>query len=203
MDRRLRAITAVIALEIILRSAYAHVAMDPLLYTLLARSAEMLLMLMLAFSECGIISTSLSRELLVGAASACAFGGAVLLVDLIARLVISGGLLRLLLVAYPLENPFMFVFVGCIVAPLAEELFFRGLCYAWLRRRLPLIVSLSLSALMFACMHGFIAPVQLIGGLAFGALYEWRQNIWAAYVLHATANFGIWAIPSILPCLSA
>ena len=91
--------------------------------------------------------------------------------------------------------------MGCIFAPLVEELFFRGIIYGWLRQSLPVPVAVLASAVLFASMHGFFSPVQLIGGLAFAAIYEWRRSIWAAYVLHGLANAGIWLIGMVYPLI--
>jgi len=33
----------------------------------------------------------------------------------------------------------------------------------------------------------------------FACLYEWRNNVWPGFVLHAAANFGLWVLPGIHP----
>jgi hypothetical protein len=93
----------------------------------------------------------------------------------------------------------LFAFTGCIFAPFVEELFFRGLVQSIARRYVPAFAAILISTVFFASMHGNISPVQLAGGLMFGIIYEWRHNIWAAYVFHVCANFGIWLYPFIMP----
>lgn len=55
--------------------------------------------------------------------------------------------------------PVQFVGLG-IIAPVAEELIFRGLTYRRMRRIFPLWAAVVLSALLFAVYHG--NPIQMI-----------------------------------------
>jgi membrane protease YdiL (CAAX protease family) len=59
---------------------------------------------------------------------------------------------------------------GCLIVPVFEELFFRGLLFGWLRKRLSVPVAVTVSAVLFAAMHGyFIAmPYAFICGLFTG-----------------------------------
>ena len=199
MDKRLIVIIAVCIVEVIFRAAYDFIKIDPLIYTLFARAIEMLIIFALAFKKCGISNTSINVELAYGLGIAFVFGLSVVLVDLASRLALPGGVLKILLGKQQITNVIGFLIVGCLFAPFVEELFFRGLVYAWLRQRIPVVAAVAVSALMFASMHGFIAPVQLIGGILFAGIYEWRKNIWAAYVVHVLANFGIWILPWVYP----
>jgi membrane protease YdiL (CAAX protease family) len=52
-----------------------------------------------------------------------------------------------------------------LLAPLGEELLFRGALFTWLRRRLSSGATVALTAAVFAAIHGF--PVIL--PLAFSA----------------------------------
>ncbi len=199
MDKRLVVIIAVCIVEVIFRAAYDFIRIDPLIYTLFARAIEMLIIFALAFRKCGITNTSIKVELAWGFGIALAFALIVFLVDLASRLALPGGVLQVLLIKQQVTNVLGFFIVGCLFAPFVEELFFRGLVYALLRDRIPVIAAIAVSALMFASMHGFIAPVQLIGGVIFAGIYEWRGNIWAAYVVHVLGNFGIWILPWVYP----
>lgn len=201
MDRRAGVMIAVVCCEVVFRLAY-HVlplSVDPLLYTLGARSVEMLIILSLAFPVCGIQAESVGREILVGVGIAAAFGGAVVSADLASRLIVKGGILKIMIGRQEVSNPLLFFVTGCVFAPFVEELFFRGLFYSWLRERLPIVISVVFSALAFASIHGFLSPVQITGGLLFAAVFEWRKNIWAPYTVHVIANTGIWIFPWIYP----
>ena len=199
MDKRLIVIIAVCIVEVIFRAAYDFIKIDPLIYTLFARAIEMLIIFALAFKKCGISNASIKIEIAYGLGIAFVFALSVVLVDLASRFALPGGVLKLLLGKQQVTNVIGFFIVGCLFAPFVEELFFRGLVYAWLRQRIPVVAAVAVSALMFASMHGFIAPVQLIGGVLFAGIYEWRGNIWAAYVVHVLANFGIWILPWVYP----
>lgn len=201
MDRRFGVIIAVIICEAAFRLAYPALSLsvDPLLYTLGARAVEMTVILSLGFSVSGIKAESIRTEILIGIGAAAAFGALAVAVDLLSRLVLTGGILKLMIARQQVSDPLLFFVVGCVVAPFAEELFFRGLFYSWLRERLPIVLSVIFSALAFASIHGFLSPVQITGGLLFAAIFEWRKNVWAPYTLHAIANFGIWMFPWIYP----
>ncbi|MBN2297154.1 MAG: CPBP family intramembrane metalloprotease [Deltaproteobacteria bacterium] len=199
MDRRLPVIIAVCCIEVAFRAAYDFIRVDPLLYTFLVRAIEMLIIFFLAFKVCGISPASIRKELLIGLGISAVFAAGVVFVDLASRFFLSGGLLNQLIGKQHITNVMGFIIVGCVFGPFVEELFFRGLFYAWLRQHIHFIAAIVLSALIFASMHGFISVVQLIGGLLFAGIYEWRKNIWAPYMVHVLANFGIWVFPWIYP----
>jgi len=201
MDRRFSVIIAVLGCEILFRLAYQafDLRMDPLIYTLSARLFELFVILDYAYAISGIRARSIRTEVIVGVAVSCAVGAAVLTADLASRLAVTGGILKMILGRQEVQNPLLFFLVACLIGPFVEELFFRGLFYSWLRQRLPVPVSVLLSALAFAGMHGVMSPVQLIGGLLFAVLFEWRKNIWAPYIVHVAANTGIWIVPWIHP----
>lgn len=77
-----------------------------------------------------------------------------------------------------------------VVAPLAEEIFFRGFFYATLRRYLGPLGAISLSAFAFSFVHGsafHFLPLFLIGFLL-AYLYERTGSLVASIVAHATNN---------------
>jgi membrane protease YdiL (CAAX protease family) len=201
MDRRLVVIVLVCLVELLMRVLYEYFPIDGLTYTLLARSMEISIILGLTFDRCGIKAKSLGRELIIGICISLLFSATALLMDIASRMFTPGGILTNLILKQEVKNTLMFLLIGCIFAPFVEELFFRGLFYSWMRQKLPAIVAIMISAVFFASMHGHIAPVQLIGGLAFATIFEWRKNIWAAYVLHVLANIGIWIFPFIYPVI--
>jgi membrane protease YdiL (CAAX protease family) len=80
------------------------------------------------------------------------------------------------------------------VAPLSEELFFRGFMFGGLRRSMPWLGAAAISALIWGAFH-FTGPaswgvvVQLvIFGLVLGWLYEKTGSIWPGIVIHAINN---------------
>lgn len=74
-----------------------------------------------------------------------------------------------------------------ILAPIVEELGFRGLLYGYMRGRTGVILSIIVSALVFAVLHVIIPPLFVMGAiLAF--LAERYRSIVPGIVLHATNN---------------
>ena len=77
-----------------------------------------------------------------------------------------------------------------VMAPLVEEITFRGLILSRLRRALPAWLSVILSALLFAAIH--VYPVWMayafILGLVFGFLALRARSIWPSLVAHMVFN---------------
>ena len=87
------------------------------------------------------------------------------------------------------------------VAPVTEELVFRGSLYRGLRRRWSALASGLVSAAAFALAHGTMThvPVTIVLALASSALVERSRSIWPSVALHATANL---ATTFIVPTIS-
>lgn len=80
--------------------------------------------------------------------------------------------------------------VTVTVAPIVEELFFRGLVYQALKERTGAAWAGALSALIFAIYHfslWLIVPILLLG-LALAWLTEWQRSLWPAIIGHALNN---------------
>jgi membrane protease YdiL (CAAX protease family) len=201
MDRRIIAILGVCIIEIAMRLLYRHIGIDPFLYTLIARSVQIALILGIAFDYSGIKTRSFKKDIFIGIGCIAIFGILVLSADLISRLILHGGVLRILLKKLPVSNPILFFLVGCLIGPFVEELFFRGLVQTLARKYLPAFAAIAVSSVFFATMHGSLSVVQLLGGVMFGIIYEWRGSIWAGYIFHVAANLGIWLYPYLWPWL--
>ncbi|NWF36789.1 type II CAAX endopeptidase family protein [Mariprofundus sp. KV] len=78
-----------------------------------------------------------------------------------------------------------------LLAPVVEELLFRGLIFRLLRRSFGMVLSVLLSAGCFALMHGQPELPQIFGGIVFALAYEWSRNLWVAVALHAAGNGAI------------
>lgn len=81
------------------------------------------------------------------------------------------------------------VFVGAVV-PFAEELFFRGLIYGWLRQRMSVSAAAVVSGLGFAVLHGiwWLIPALALLGIVLALVYERSGSIWASVVTHGLFN---------------
>lgn len=84
------------------------------------------------------------------------------------------------------------VFLIAVVAPFAEELFFRGFLFAGLRRRLSLWPAALISAAVFGGIHAPTGPTAVVPlamlGVVFAWLYERTGSIWPCIIAHALNN---------------
>ena len=90
----------------------------------------------------------------------------------------------------------LFFFIGGMVGPIAEELFFRGVLYGFLRRW-GVVVALVVSTLVFVLIHpmksGF--PVtQAVGGIVFALAYEMGGSLVVPITIHALGNIAIFTL---------
>lgn len=80
----------------------------------------------------------------------------------------------------------------CVLAPVVEEIFFRGFMFGAFLKRMPLVWAALLDGLVFGLGHAPAAPIQLIALGAFGVglcLLYWRtQSIIPCMALHALNN---------------
>lgn len=81
------------------------------------------------------------------------------------------------------------LWLGIVAAPIVEELLFRGLVLAGLRRAAPVAVAILWSSLLFAFVHPWVSwpPVFLVG-IACGYLRHYGRFLPACMVLHAVYN---------------
>jgi membrane protease YdiL (CAAX protease family) len=83
----------------------------------------------------------------------------------------------------------MFLLVGLAV-PFAEEVFFRGVLFRWMRDRWGVRVALLGSTLVFGLVHG--DPPTIAAGWALGFIlalaYEHSHSLWTPIVIHALNN---------------
>jgi membrane protease YdiL (CAAX protease family) len=77
-----------------------------------------------------------------------------------------------------------------IIAPAAEEAFFRGFVFSGLRRSMRLVPAAALSAALFAVVH--ITPTSwppiFVLGVLFALLYEQTGSVWPAVIMHGLIN---------------
>jgi len=96
------------------------------------------------------------------------------------------------------------VVLAVAVAPVAEELFFRGMFYRSIRDRSGIAAGVALSALLFGVVHVVAAPwqdvvflqtVMVATGAGLALIYERRANLVASIAAHMAFNtIGIFLI---------
>ena len=87
-----------------------------------------------------------------------------------------------------------------IMAPLAEEVFFRGFIFAGLLRRLGLVWAMAVSGLLFGAFHvtsvetiALVLPFGIVG-MVFAWLYHRTGSLWPSIVAHLLFNLVSFAI---------
>jgi membrane protease YdiL (CAAX protease family) len=63
---------------------------------------------------------------------------------------------------------------ACILAPITEEILFRGLLFGWLRKRLSAVITIVVTTLLFTSMHYY--PILFPLAFLFGAVAGWVRE---------------------------
>jgi uncharacterized protein len=100
--------------------------------------------------------------------------------------------LRRLFAAIPdtfVNSVLLFVTIA-MVAPLLEEILFRGLLQNALSKRLPVWAAIALSALVFGAMHMdfYAMPPLVLMGAIFGVIYHLTGSLRVTILLHMINN---------------
>lgn len=92
----------------------------------------------------------------------------------------------------------LFVISAMVVAPICEELFFRGMLFPAIAKRFGLWAGIVLSAIVFGLVHlnqagdlvgGALLLLRLVPlGILFGWLYHWRGTIIVPMIVHSIFN---------------
>lgn len=87
---------------------------------------------------------------------------------------------------------FFITLIGAgILAPIAEELFFRGALFTWFRQKFNFPVALLASSTIFALGHidtaGVVAGAFVLG-IANAWVFEKSKTLWAPILMHITTN---------------
>lgn len=83
------------------------------------------------------------------------------------------------------------ILIAVIIAPIAEELFFRGFVYGALRDRVGVLGAIVASSLIFALYHAnlwLIIPVMFLG-MALAWLFETQNSLGPPLLFHGLYNF--------------
>ena len=88
-----------------------------------------------------------------------------------------------------------------VAAPITEEIMFRGWIYTSLRFRFSALVSVVVSALLFANAHYESSHLYALAvfpvGLLLGVVRERTGTLWATVSLHALYNFSGWLLTAL------
>jgi membrane protease YdiL (CAAX protease family) len=200
-------IIVIAAVEIVVGLLINQDLLAPLTALGLARLAEIILLLFLInireknLSPIGLASTGAFQGIKKGFIWAVFFGAAAGLALLIIYL-LGINVLKLFQMQLPADGYKLIVFflVGAFIAPVAEEIFFRGILYGFFRRW-GMLTALVLSTLFFVLSHSFrhtIPVTQMIGGILFAVAYEMEKNLLVPIIIHVMGNLAIFTLALII-----
>lgn len=148
----------------------------------------------LGLQALGLKASNLDRALTRG------IGAGLILFVLV---IIVGGILQLFLPA-PRPQPFaeliinarqsqdlvIPLFIGVVLAPVTEELYFRGFLFPAFKERYGTFTGLTGSSLLFGLMHLDLLRFLplMVGGMGLAYLYNRTGNLLVAITAHATWN---------------
>ncbi len=195
-------LAAVLAVELGTRVVTAH----PMLILGGARLLEILLIVLIVvtwgkgLSSIGLARSEMVSGLKKGLIWSAGFG-AITSVVCIGLFVASINPLTFLQARLPTQTSdhILFFIVGGLLGPVAEELFFRGILYGFLRRW-GVIVALILSTLIFVLCHPInsgIPVTRLLGGVLFAVAYEISGSLIVPITIHALGNLAIFTLSLI------
>jgi membrane protease YdiL (CAAX protease family) len=173
----------------------------------LARLLQIILLLLIVitiekdFASIGIDRSQLTAGVRVGIIWSLAFGcatGFVFLIFWAAGFQVSA----LFKSPIPLTHGdiFVFIVVGAVFAPVAEEIFFRGILYGFFRQwsfTMALVISTAVFVLSHAPGSG-LPMTQLIGGLLFAVAYEIKKNLLVPIIIHSLGNLAIFCLSYLI-----
>lgn len=104
-------------------------------------------------------------------------------------------------------------FTLAIVAPVAEELLFRGYLFGKLRKKLPVFAVILITSVVFSALHlgiGMVEKLQwnaavdtFILAIGMGLLRHYTGSVWASMLVHIIKNgiafFVLFVLPRLVP----
>jgi uncharacterized protein len=203
-----------IGLILLVESCISRFSISPLLATGLARIIEIFIMLGVFYlSDTGIAALGLSaKSIRHGIIRGILWSMIFCLISIflgLALIIFGLNPLKLIHITLPDTTNHIIIFyvVGGIIGPLAEEIFFRGMIYGYLRDRfatrhvtLGIATALTVSTLLFVLAHsggsGIPLP-QLVGGIVFCLSYEKEKSLLTPIIIHGSGNMAMFTLSLI------
>ena len=200
------AIAVILISEALIRPALTAVSVSPLPGLGITRIVEIILLIFITLrfekttANLGLVPAELSAGIQKGLVWSACFGFAAIVLMGVLYLV---GINALRLLETPLPDSvvsiFFYLLIGGGIGPLAEEIFFRGIVYGYLRRW-GVFVAVAVSTLLFVLPHltgGNLPITQLVGGILFALAYEKEDNLMVPITAHCLGNLAIFGIALI------
>lgn len=204
MKTLLVATAAIVLLESVSSSAVSADMASAMVATGLTRCVGIGILLMITFKmqgrldAIGLRPSAIGSGILRGIVWSMGFGAVVVVGLAVGRLsgIIPVGLFQSRMPQQPIDI-FSYFLVGAGVAPIAEEIYFRGLVFGYLRRWGPIAAILG-STLLFVVVHPDLQNIpipQIVGGLLFALSYEVEKNLMVPIIIHMSGNLAIFSLP--------
>ena len=149
----------------------------------------------------GLNAKALKAGMMRGAVWTIGFGVAALMAGLVIYLC---GTDPLQLIASGLPKKFnekVVVFiVGGFIGPVAEEVFFRGICYNFFRKW-GMVAAVVFTTIFFVLAHSIRSTVplpQIVGGVLFAVAYEIEKNLVVPITIHIAGNLAIFTLSALV-----
>jgi membrane protease YdiL (CAAX protease family) len=194
---------AALAIELVTSVVTSRSPYHPMLILATARLLQILLIILIVSTwGKGLASLGLARSEMVSGLKKGLFWsagfGALCSIASVGLFVAGINPLTLMKARLPTQTGdlILFFLVGGMLGPVAEEFFFRGILYGFLRRW-GVIVALILSTLIFVICHpisGGIPVTRLVGGLLFALAYEFGGSLMVPITIHTLGNLSIFSI---------
>jgi len=199
-------LAAVLAIELGTRVVTAKSVYHPMLILGGARLLEILLIVLIVstwgkgLSSIGLARSEMVSGLKKGLLWSAGFG-AITSIACVGLFAASINPLTFIRAQIPTQTSdlILFFIVGGLLGPVAEELFFRGILYGFLRRW-GVIVALVLSTLIFVLCHPIhqgIPVTRLLGGILFAVAYEFSGSLIVPITIHGLGNLAIFTLSLI------
>jgi membrane protease YdiL (CAAX protease family) len=206
----LKTLTAAIAVilisEILIRPAVNAVFITPMPGLGITRMVEIVLLIFITvrfektIDNLGLVPAKIPAGIRKGLIWSACFGIAA--IALMGLLYLAGiNALRLLHTPLPESKAsiLLYLLIGVVIGPLAEEIFFRGIVYGYLRRW-GVFAAVAVSTLLFVLPHltgGSLPVTQLVGGIVFALAYEKEKNLMVPITVHCLGNLSIFGLSMI------
>jgi membrane protease YdiL (CAAX protease family) len=204
MKTLLAATAAIVLLESVSASAVSAAILPAMVATGLSRCFGIGILLAITLKMQGRLDTiglrpsAIGSGILRGIVWSMGFGAVVAVGWVAGRLagIIPVGLFQTRMPQQPADILTYFV-VGAGVAPIAEEIYFRGLVFGYLRRWGPVAAILG-STLLFVTVHPDLQHIpipQIVGGLLFALSCEVEKNLMVPIIIHMSGNLALFSLP--------
>jgi len=196
-------LAAIIPIELVMKAVITNNQYLPIVILGAARLFETSLMIMIFFvwgkgiSSVGLAPSKMIHGLKKGLIWSACFG---IITSLVFAVLYAAGQNPLTLIKTRLPSNhseiILFFLIGGFIAPITEEIFFRGILYGFFRRW-GVLLALILSTLLFVLVHpiGFRIPLpQVVGGIVFAVSYEMNRSLLTPITIHIFGNTAIFTL---------